>query len=126
MVERTAEVTHARPNVGAAERMASGLGGAALILNGIFRPSAFRTVLALGGVALLQRGLTGNCGVYRVLGIDRSEQARLAPEKTYGTGKRGERSIGEEIDAAVEHSFPASDPPSWTSTSSVGRPSAAD
>jgi Protein of unknown function (DUF2892) len=107
-------------NVGEMERLVSTLGGAALILNAVIRPSAFHTVLALGGVALVRRGLTGSCAVYRMLGVDSSERA--VPHKTYGTGKRGERSIADEIDTAAEHSFPASDPPSWVPHSSVGSP----
>ena len=110
-------------NVGETERLISTLGGAALILNAVIRPSTLHTVLALGGIALVRRGLTGHCAVYRALGLDSS--APSMPHKTYGTGKRGARSIAEEIDTAAEHSFPASDPPSWIPHSSVGSPESA-
>ncbi len=116
-----------RHNLGDIERAASVAGGAALILNGLARPSLLHTFLAGLGVALLQRGLSGHCAVYHALGIDRRAAAQAkrtggrGPERTYGYGQRGEHSLRDEVDLSSDHSFPASDPPAWT-TAAVGRP----
>lgn len=58
-----------RVNVGVADRMVSGLGGAALILNGAWR----RTPLSFAGAAvggmMVYRSVTGYCFVYDLLGV---------------------------------------------------------
>lgn len=95
-------------NIASWERWASTLGGAALVLNALRRPSLLTTVLAAGGAMLVERGLTGHCSLYQALGI--SSRNSDAPEsETYRLVE--ETSMG---------SFPASDPPSWTSSASGG------
>lgn len=61
-------------NVGQYERIASGIGGAALIWLGLRRMSIGGVLTALGGAALLHRGLTGQCPVYRRFGIDTTRE----------------------------------------------------
>lgn len=60
-----------QPNVGPLERAASTAIGAALVVAGL---AGRRHVVPLAaGSALLYRGISGNCGLYRALGIDRCQ-----------------------------------------------------
>jgi hypothetical protein len=93
------------PNLGPAERIGSMMAGAALVFRALRRPSFGRVALALGGAALLQRGLTGHCSLYEAIGIGGAGQADQAARNAVGE----DRVVG-----ASEDSFPASDPPSWT------------
>jgi hypothetical protein len=89
-------------NLGDGERLASVVGGTALLLYGLARrPSLSSALLAAGGGLLLQRGLAGDCPLYRALGFS-------------SQGGRGEPAIIDEIERAAHDSFPASDPPSWS------------
>lgn len=59
-------------NVGSTERWASAIGGGALALWGLRRPSLARVAAAAAGVALAWRGISGRCNLYEALGIDRA------------------------------------------------------
>lgn len=61
-------------NVGDPERWISGVAGGALTAFGLARRSVGGVLLAAGGAALLLRGLTGHCNVYRALGINRAKK----------------------------------------------------
>jgi hypothetical protein len=114
-------------NVGGPERWLSLAAGAGLILRGMSKPTMGNALLGLAGVALVHRAATGHCSLYGLLGIENggdTRQRHRISGTTYGRGKRGAHSIRDEIEAASEHSFPASDPPSWTPTSSLGGPRA--
>ena len=93
-------------NVGQVERWVSAGAGGALALHGLRRPSLGGGLLALLGCALAYRGLSGRCPVYRALDLSTAEPRAEA-----------ERDV---VEAASEDSFPASDAPAWTPTTSVG------
>jgi uncharacterized membrane protein len=57
-------------NVGETERLASKVGGAALVLYGLTRRSPAGLGLALLGGALAYRGVSGHCSTYAALGIN--------------------------------------------------------
>ena len=59
-------------NVGSVERVASVVGGAALVTFGLMRRSRSGLGLAATGGMMLYRGLGGHCLVYRALGITRA------------------------------------------------------
>jgi uncharacterized membrane protein len=98
-------------NVGYGERAISGIVGAALLARAVSKPTLGRSVLGAAGINLLQRAVTGHCGLYRALGIDTAEHDGAA--RRYVDHDR--------IDQASDDSFPASDPPSWTPVAGTAR-----
>jgi len=91
-------------NVGNGERIGSTIAGVALISRAVAKPTIGRIAMAVAGAALLQRGLTGHCSLYKALDID-----------TMGVRQKPRNAVGDDpVIAASEDSFPASDPPSWT------------
>jgi uncharacterized membrane protein len=59
-----------RSNVNQAERVVSAVAGGALALIGAKRRDLPGALIAMLGVGLLQRGVTGHCQVYQALGMD--------------------------------------------------------
>ena len=101
-------------NVGEAERWASIVGGAALVVGGLLRGNSRGALAALVGGGLLYRGVSGHCLMYELLGI--STAAGPATQAV----ERMQHSVAVEAQVAVEgdsvaqasfDSFPASDPP---------------
>jgi uncharacterized membrane protein len=66
-------------NIGETERLVSLVGGAALAFVGLERRSLGGLVVAALGGALVYRGFTGSCGLYKALGVTSAEPA--PPEK---------------------------------------------
>src|SRR4051812_7800063 len=63
-------------NVHEVERLASGVGGAALALFGLKRGGPAGLALALVGGAFVLRGATGHCNLYHALGVSTAEPDR--------------------------------------------------
>ena len=82
----------ASPNVHTLERWASVVGGAALVLSGMrSKPSAgSRAIRMAAGAALINRGVTGKCEVYRLLGMRTAESHAAVP---YELGIRARASV---------------------------------
>lgn len=120
-IEMKAPGSEASTNIGDIERWASVIGGGALVVHAVVRPSWLNLALGVGGAALAWRGATGHCTLYAALGIDRSapraaEDRRPVggpPEFRPGFGPRGQHSLVDQVELASDHSFPASDAPAW-------------
>lgn len=96
-------------NIGGIERLASMGIGAGLIGVALARRTPLAFVGGLLGGALIGRGATGVCMVYRNLGINTATPALREH------GMRRQTSASEaRMDDTIDDSFPASDPPSWT------------
>jgi len=78
-------LTDLKINVGSTERVASAVGGGALIAMGLRQGGLLGGLLGVLGGALTIRGVTGHCHMYGAMGVDTSEDSPN-PKSSYHVG----------------------------------------
>ncbi len=79
-------------NVAEKERVASVMGGAAILGYGLYLRSGVTPLFALLGGLLIRRGLTGRCSAYRRMGVD-TTKPKCDSGVQDGEGSRVEKAI---------------------------------
>lgn len=108
-------------NVGKSERLASTVGGGALLALAARRRSPLSIPLALGAAVLVWRGLSGSCPINKALGRDTTNGAEDLASPAEGGEVDPAMAVNQRfrhgndlVEEASEESFPASDPPSFS------------
>jgi uncharacterized membrane protein len=94
--------------IGTDERIGSAIAGTALIAQAIARPTLGRIALAVGGVVLLVRSITGRWTIYEAM-VEPTDRPADRVLVTHNA-----EAPMDPVAAASEQSFPASDAPAWT------------
>lgn len=108
-------------NVGETERAASALIGGILAVGGLRRVGSLSGLLMLAaGGGLLYRGMTGHCMLYDQLGMNTREERSMRQSESHLEPLAQDRENFDEVDEASYESFPASDPPTYSSAAASG------
>ncbi|BCD89290.1 hypothetical protein PSm6_56970 [Pseudomonas solani] len=106
-------------NVHGVERAFSVAAGLVSIASGVYRGGAPGVIKALGGAALLLRGVSGHCSMKGLVFDSDTEleylrqrvaALRAALPRIEDHPLRSQRALEAKVDNAVEETFPASDP----------------
>lgn len=101
------------PNLSPIERAASALIGSALTLWAL-RRAPFALLLALLGGGLLVRAISGNCSLYRALGISTAPDDYVSVTGSVVPDEIDHLHHSDDpVEYSSEDSFPASDPPAF-------------
>jgi uncharacterized membrane protein len=85
---------HYRPiNVGDNERLISTAGGGALAIYGLKRRGLSGLLMTIAGGALIYRGATGHCSLYRALSVSTAKRKGLRASVKHGAGIKVEKSV---------------------------------
>jgi hypothetical protein len=111
------QVAGGEENLSQVERWTSMLGGVVLAAAGLRRGGIQGAVMGAAGGLLAARGLSGHCAVKALLndragGYQERSEDYLESERR-STDDRADRPWNR-VDEALDQSFPASDPPSYT------------
>ncbi|HEU0177716.1 MAG TPA: SRPBCC family protein [Blastocatellia bacterium] len=95
---------HYRPiNVGDGERIVSVAGGGALSICGLKRGGLGGLMMMIAGGALIYRGATGHCSLYRALSVSTAKRKGLRASVKHGAGIKVEKRVT--INKPVEELF---------------------
>lgn len=80
-------------NVGDTERLISSLAGGAMAVLGLSRRNPLGFLLAAVGGAMIHRGVTGQCNMYKALGINTAQEGEQRTQTSVHQGIHVEKSI---------------------------------